>query len=58
MFPSRFRKVIPVGFDPDTFEATVYVTFDDIASLFRVSSLTCVGFILSGSFLIVFQFPH
>ncbi len=42
MLGRPFCPVIPVGLDPDTYDAPIYLTFDDIASLFKISSLMCV----------------
>ncbi|SJL08852.1 uncharacterized protein ARMOST_12223 [Armillaria ostoyae] len=48
-----FRPVVPSGLDPDTYETPIYYTFDDIASLYKISSLACVKSLVE-----MFSFSH
>ncbi len=49
MLGRHFHAIVPVGLDPDTYEAAVFITFDDIVSLFKISSLMCIDVLSNGA---------
>lgn len=43
-FRRPFRAVVPLGMDPDTYDAPMFLTFDDIKELYTLGGLTLVSF--------------